>query len=28
LSEGEEFYPESLVDKLPWDSSRVKLTNE
>ena len=28
LSEGEEFYPESLVDKLPWDRSHVKLTNK
>jgi hypothetical protein len=28
LSECEEFYPESLVDKLPWNSSHTKLTKD
>ena len=28
LSECEEFYPESLLEKLPWDNSRAKLTKE
>ena len=28
LSDFEEFYPESLVEKHPWDMSRTKLTKE
>ena len=28
LSECEEFYPESLLEKLPWGSSHTKLTKE
>ena len=28
LSDFEEFYPESLVEKYPWDMSRTKLTKE
>ena len=28
LSECEEFYPESLLEKQPWDSGRTKLTKE
>jgi hypothetical protein len=26
LSDGEEFFPESEIEKLPWDNSRKKLT--
>ena len=28
LSECEEFYPETLIAKLPWDNSRIKLTKD
>ena len=28
LSECEEFYPETLLEKLPWDNSRIKLTKD